>query len=204
MLINSACITVYRACPDYNYPSEEQWVPGSNGTIYRFESANGEVQEYKLDNTHTNEAYRVGTIRSKLKRTECSQDRSVRLVSTENSHGFNVSERQNETISNSENTHFVSASSYILEDGEIVKLQKLGLAFISSTLVNSTHRNGNGFDYHSKLVVNGKTYSNVFSLKAVSTKQIQYFVNEIVIAKGHGLIQFERRDGTVFNLVSIN
>jgi len=216
VVVLAACSTTSRQCPAYHFAGADRWVPGANGTTYRFVSKSGDVQEYELDIFYMSESYEGDLPYDTTSDVVCTLGRGVKLNSVDDSHGFYIGVSHEDKIENNleekSNIHPISITGgpYVSAGQKEEKAQYF-LVYLTPPYDTSYSPTSSEHKYHSELAINGQNYTNVISIsaddskhQAESTVLSPYFVNQLVLARGHGLIQFERRDGTVFDLVTSN
>jgi len=204
-----ACTPIpIRDCPVFYHTGESEWFPGKVGSTYQYASPAGEKKSYQLNSIVPNEPYEASNTYGKSELDVwCQLSLSKKIVSSDNSHGFDFTFSHVESVGIPVDEQVFQLRVYPFTPDN-PKINEFSMTLLSKYLEHNNYTDySQTVSYSPTRIIDGKEYSQVLELVRSSAIDLTEVVNlpdaairRVVIARGYGMIQFERDDGKVFTL----
>lgn len=203
LLISSltGCVALQeQVCPAFYHSDPSLWLPGEEGSIYRFANEVGEIVEYEIKSVRMNKRYS-----QPKSRLACNLTRHVKMISNEKLEGFEFAFRHEDDPKIESDKQYLGLTVLPIKvvGDELAKREQ---SFEYVLRANEWYTDNGYYSAPTSEIVNEKEYPNVL-FSSGSTARYQklgpFLMNRIVLSKGHGLVQFRFVDNSELNLVSI-
>lgn len=214
VLLLSGCLQNFknRDCPAFNHPLAKQWQPVESGNSIVMTNTDGDSTVYLLQSIILNEPYvaSVDVNSSALDSPICKMTSTHIFSSEDGSHEiyWYFTQRDTDGVNPAEDflALAIEASLPVTDSVEAGPVFSYFRAVeLSTLLTGSSDDESNPKFIASRLLENGRTYSDVIAFPGMSMPPEpefeQYFIKEIMISRNVGLIQLSRENGDVYTVV---